>query len=71
MTVYTRAELRYEACLWRVGCVLCVALDLREVADLRAQFTLHAIDGALELNQLSVQQAGVMFVFGELQDDVT
>lgn len=44
-------------------CYLC------EVADLSAQLALHPVDGALELAQLSVQQAGVVFVFGELQDD--
>lgn len=44
---------------------LCV-FDLCEVADLPTQFTLHAVDGALELDQLSVQEAGIVFVFGQL-----
>ena len=43
---------------------------LCEVADLAAQFALDAVDGAQELGQLPVQEAGVVLVFGELQQDV-
>ena len=45
--------------------------DLCEVADLGAQFTLHSGDRALELDKLSVQEAGIMFVFGEFQNYIT
>lgn len=45
--------------------------DLCEVADLAAQFILHSVDGTLELDQLSVQEAGVVFVFRKLQNDST
>ena len=45
--------------------------DLCEVADLSTQFALHAIDRALELDQLSVQEAGIVFVLGEFQNYIT
>lgn len=48
-----------------------VCVHLCEVADLSAEFTLHLVDRTLELAQLSVQKAGVVFVFGELQNDIT
>lgn len=44
---------------------------LCEVADLATQFILHAVNGALELDQLSVQEAGIVFVFGEFQNYIT
>ena len=44
---------------------------LCEVSYLGAQFTLHPVDGALELHQLSIQEAGVVFVFRQLQNNVT
>lgn len=45
--------------------------DLCEVADLPTQFALHSIDRALELDQLPVQEAGIVFVFGEFQNYIT
>lgn len=56
-------------------CDLCEVVDcvfdLCEVADLAIQFTLHSVDRALELDQLSVQEAGVVFVFREFQYYIT
>lgn len=45
--------------------------NLCEVADLPTQFALHSIDRALELDQLPVQEAGIVFVFGEFQNYIT
>lgn len=53
--------------LWYCYCVI----DLCEVADLATQFTLHSVDGALKLDQLSVQEAGIVLVFGEFQNYIT
>lgn len=45
--------------------------DLCEVADLSTQFTFHSVNRALELNQLSIQKAGVVFVFRKFQNYIT
>lgn len=53
--------------LWYCYCVI----DLCEVADLATQFALHSVDGALKLDQLSVQETGIVLVFGEFQNYIT
>lgn len=49
--------------------VVVVVHYLSEVANLRAQLVLHSVDGGDKLTELPVDEAGIVFVLGQLQNN--